>query len=235
MSERTVNGVEQKLGGFHQCYRLDGRLIALGVVDLLPHCVSGVYFIYHKDFEKWSFGKISALREACLALEGGYEYYYMGYYIHSCPKMKYKHDYQPQYFLDLETLEWDLLDDEAGRLLDKHHYLSMSNITKELESQDDTMGGTNENDVGGDDPPLEDKGDTPTALGESQQKQNNEVASAEEMQRSLANGVSLFNLNFPGMMGPSDLQDKINLDSIKIKIPGGRIVMGDVSTLRRVI
>jgi arginine-tRNA-protein transferase len=65
------------LGSYHQCYRLDGRLIAMAVLDLLPHAVSGVYFIYHHDYEKWSFGKLSALREAALALEQGYGFYYM--------------------------------------------------------------------------------------------------------------------------------------------------------------
>ena len=77
----------------------------MAILDLLPHCVSGVYFIYHSDFEKWSFGKLSALREAALALEGGYQYYYMGYYIHSCAKMRYKGEYRPQHVLDPESYE----------------------------------------------------------------------------------------------------------------------------------
>jgi arginine-tRNA-protein transferase len=123
---RTVNGKEQSLGSFHQCYRLDGRLIAMSVLDLLPHCVSGVYFIYHSDFEKFSLGKISALRETALALEDGYQYYYMGYYIHTCTKMRYKNDYKPQYLLDLETMEWNKLDDDIWKLLDDNHYLSVS-------------------------------------------------------------------------------------------------------------
>lgn len=50
----------------------------MSVLDLLPHCVSGVYFIYHEDYTKWSLGKLSACREAALAKEGGYRYYYMG-------------------------------------------------------------------------------------------------------------------------------------------------------------
>lgn len=32
----------KKLGSFHQCYRFDGRLVAMSVLDLLPHAVSGV-------------------------------------------------------------------------------------------------------------------------------------------------------------------------------------------------
>jgi arginine-tRNA-protein transferase len=123
---RIIDGNEQKLGSVHQCYRLNGRLIAMSVLDLLPHCVSGVYFIYHSDFEKFGFGKISALRETALALEGGYQYYYMGYYIHTCNKMRYKNDYKPQYLLDLETMQWNKLDDEVWKLLDENHYVSVS-------------------------------------------------------------------------------------------------------------
>jgi arginyl-tRNA--protein-N-Asp/Glu arginylyltransferase len=98
----------------------------MGVVDLLPHCVSGVYLIYHSDFEKWSLGKLSALQEATLTLEGGYQYYYMGYYIHSCPKMRYKGEYKPQYVLDPETYDWNPLDGELRQLLDTKPYVSLS-------------------------------------------------------------------------------------------------------------
>lgn len=38
-------GVTRKLGTYHQCYRLDGKLIAVGVLDLLPHGVSSVYLL----------------------------------------------------------------------------------------------------------------------------------------------------------------------------------------------
>ncbi|KAI9718271.1 MAG: hypothetical protein M1812_004261 [Candelaria pacifica] len=76
----------------------------MAVLDLLPQCVSGVYLIYHDDFKEWSFGKISALREAALAVEGGYRYYYM----------------------DPETYHWDLLDTDLRRRLDVRKYVSLS-------------------------------------------------------------------------------------------------------------
>ncbi len=48
LSNRVVSrdGVEQRLGSYHQCYRLDGKLVAMGVLDLLPQCVSAIYFMY---------------------------------------------------------------------------------------------------------------------------------------------------------------------------------------------
>jgi arginyl-tRNA---protein transferase len=40
-----TDGITRKLGSYHQCYRLDGKLIAVAVLDLLPHGVSSVYFL----------------------------------------------------------------------------------------------------------------------------------------------------------------------------------------------
>lgn len=70
--------IERKLGSYHHCYRLDGKLVAVGVLDLLPQCVSGVYFMYSEDVNQWNLGKLGALRELAMAVEFGYRYYYMG-------------------------------------------------------------------------------------------------------------------------------------------------------------
>ncbi|KAM0287971.1 hypothetical protein ACHAQH_000038 [Verticillium albo-atrum] len=119
-------GKEMRLGSFHHCYRLDGKLVAIGVLDLLPHCVSAVYFLYHESIHKFMPGKLGALQEIALAAEGGYRYWYPGFYIHSCPKMRYKIDYLPQYVLDPESLTWDLLDKPILDLLDKKPFVSFS-------------------------------------------------------------------------------------------------------------
>lgn len=46
-------------GSYHQLYRVDGKLVAMSVLDILPTCVSGVYFVYDKAFERFSFGKVT--------------------------------------------------------------------------------------------------------------------------------------------------------------------------------
>lgn len=125
-SVRQENGISQSLGSYHQCYRLDGRLVAFGVLDLLPSSVSSVYLVYHEDFVDWNFGKISALREIEMALQGGYQYYYMGFYIHSCIKMRYKASFKPTYVLDPETYAWDLLDSDMLQRMSVRKYVSMS-------------------------------------------------------------------------------------------------------------
>ncbi|KAF9568968.1 hypothetical protein CPC08DRAFT_757172 [Agrocybe pediades] len=118
-------------GSYHQLYRLDGELIAMAVLDILPHCVSSVYFMYDKTWERFSLGKLSALREASLAAEmrqagaPGMQYLYMGFYIHSCQKMKYKGEYYPSYLADPETYDWFPLD-TCKPLLESHRYACFS-------------------------------------------------------------------------------------------------------------
>lgn len=49
-------------GSFHQQYRLNGKLIAVGVLDILDHCVSSVYFFYDPEFQFLNLGTYSAMR-----------------------------------------------------------------------------------------------------------------------------------------------------------------------------
>ncbi|KAF7128588.1 hypothetical protein CNMCM5793_003376 [Aspergillus hiratsukae] len=125
-SPADAKSKERKLGSWHQCYRLDGKLIAVAVLDLMPSGVSSVYIFYDPDYEHWEFGKLSAMREIALALEGSYQYYYMGYYIHTCQKMRYKGAFRPQYVLDPESYTWDPLDGELTKKLDERPYVSLS-------------------------------------------------------------------------------------------------------------
>lgn len=122
----AADGKERKLGSYHQCYRIDGKLVAVGVLDLLPDCVSAVYFLYHESIHALNPGKLGAMREIALAREHGYRWWYPGYYVHNCAKMRYKIEYRPQYVLDPESLEWFLLDKEALGLFDNGGYVCFS-------------------------------------------------------------------------------------------------------------
>jgi arginine-tRNA-protein transferase len=126
---RTVaseSGRSLRLGSFHHCYRIDGELVAVGVLDLLPGGVSSVYFFYHESIHKLVPGKLGALWEIALAREAGYRWWYPGYYIHGCPKMRYKMDYAPQSILDPDTHAWVPLDSRVLDILSKPYYQSIS-------------------------------------------------------------------------------------------------------------
>jgi len=142
-------------------YRLDGELIAIGFLDILPECVSSVYFVYGEKWEWASFGKLSAMRETSLAREiheAGVEemkYLYMGFYVHSCPKMRYKGEYSPSSLLDPESYIWHPLDIWKP-LLDKHRYTSVSFPERSLgATTDDQPDGSNSEDEDDNDYPLE--------------------------------------------------------------------------------
>lgn len=99
-------------GSYHQHYRIDGKLVAVGVIDVLPHCLSSVYLYYDPDISFLSFGVYSALRELGLtrrlhlADPAAFKYYYMGYYVHSCQKMRYKGNYSPSFLLCPESYKF---------------------------------------------------------------------------------------------------------------------------------
>ncbi|KAL3474963.1 arginine-tRNA-protein transferase [Aspergillus californicus] len=141
-SEPVAAGGQRRLGSWHQCYRLDGKLIAVAVLDLVPNGVSSVYLFYDPDYEHWEIGKLSAMREIALATEEGYQYYYMGYYIHSCQKMRYKGSFRPQYILDPESSTWDPLDGPLTEALNKRAYVSLSRDRQLAESKTETGSST---------------------------------------------------------------------------------------------
>ncbi|XP_066456957.1 arginyl-tRNA--protein transferase 1 isoform X1 [Eleutherodactylus coqui] len=109
--ETLPDGLSCGYGSFHQQYWLDGKIIAVGVIDLLPSCVSSVYLYYDPDYSFLSLGVYSALREITFTRElqkkaADLCYYYMGFYIHTCPKMRYKGQYKPSQLLCPESYSW---------------------------------------------------------------------------------------------------------------------------------
>jgi arginine-tRNA-protein transferase len=91
-------------GSFHQQYRIDGKLVAVGVIDILPNCLSSKYLFWDPDLAFLSLGKYSALQEIKWVQEANkvcpsLSYYYLGFYIHTCPKMRYKAAYAPSELL----------------------------------------------------------------------------------------------------------------------------------------
>ncbi|KAM8923827.1 arginyl-tRNA--protein transferase 1 [Pelodytes ibericus] len=109
--ETRPDGPSCGYGSFHQQYWLDGKIIAVGVIDILPHGVSSVYFYYDPDCSFLSPGVYSALREIEFTRDLHKQaadlcHYYMGFYIHTCPKMRYKGQYKPSYLLCPETYTW---------------------------------------------------------------------------------------------------------------------------------
>lgn len=105
-------------GAYHLQYLLDDKIIAVSVIDILDHCVSSVYLYYDTDFEFLSLGTYTALYEILLCQKFKIPYYYLGYYIHDCTKMKYKANYRPSELLCPVSKNFVAFTEEIGKKLD---------------------------------------------------------------------------------------------------------------------
>ncbi|GMN33181.1 hypothetical protein TIFTF001_048248 [Ficus carica] len=117
-------------GSFHQQYVIDGQLVAVGVIDILPRCLSSKYLFWDPDFAFLSLGKYSALQEINWVKENqthcpSLQFYYLGYYIHSCNKMKYKASYWPSELLCPLRYQWVSFN-VAMPFLDRMAYVVLS-------------------------------------------------------------------------------------------------------------
>ena len=76
-------------------FRLDGRLMAVAVTDVLPNGLSAVYTFYDPDEERRSLGRYGILWQIAEARRLGLDALYLGYWIKNCKKMNYKTEYRP--------------------------------------------------------------------------------------------------------------------------------------------
>ncbi|GAB2288361.1 hypothetical protein Dimus_022694 [Dionaea muscipula] len=121
-------------GSFHQQYVIDGQLVAVGVVDILPKCLSSKYLFWDPDFAFLSLGKFSALQEIEWLKENqrfcpSLHCYYLGYYIHSCRKMRYKASYRPSELLCPLRYKWVSFE-IVKPMLDRKKYVVLSDFSK---------------------------------------------------------------------------------------------------------
>ena len=99
-------------GTFHQEYLIDGELVAVGVLDIMPKCVSSHYLFYDPDYAFLSLGKYAAIQEILWVkmIQKQYcpsmKYYYLLDYIDSCPKLRYKAEYRPSELLCPLSYRW---------------------------------------------------------------------------------------------------------------------------------
>lgn len=97
-----------EFGTYHQQYFLDDKIFAVGVLDILPKGTLCEYLYYDPEYRFLAPGVITALLEISLAQQfylqnPDMQYYYMGFYVQSCPKMNYKSRYSASDLLCPET------------------------------------------------------------------------------------------------------------------------------------
>jgi arginine-tRNA-protein transferase len=132
-------------GAFHQQYVIDGKIMAVGVIDILPHCISSVYLYFDPAYAFLSPGTLTSLFEIAFIRNLQQEkwpllkYYYMGYYIHSNPKMRYKAKYHPSWLVCPVTYEWIPVT-QAMPLLDKSKFAMLNQEAGATDSNKAVLG-----------------------------------------------------------------------------------------------
>jgi arginyl-tRNA---protein transferase len=91
------------------------KLIAVGVIDIVPSGMDSVYFYYDPDYRDLGLGKYAAFQELLLCSQWQCYYYYLGYYVHDCKKMNYKREYHPMEILCPVTLHWSRVESRGER------------------------------------------------------------------------------------------------------------------------
>ena len=104
-NQYSEGGGPIEYGTYHQLYRLDGKLVAVGVIDIIPNGVVSIYMWYEmsKEVSKYSFGVYSALKEIEYAQklrekDPNIRYYYMQGWNGNNHKLAYKSNYEPEEF-----------------------------------------------------------------------------------------------------------------------------------------
>jgi arginine-tRNA-protein transferase len=87
-------------------YRLDGALVAAGIIDRSERALSSVYFAFRAAVADFRPGVLSVIAEIAHAVSLGLDYYYLGYWIAGNPSMAYKSAFRPHEVYDWEAKLW---------------------------------------------------------------------------------------------------------------------------------
>ena len=128
-------------GTYNLIHRIDGKIVAVGIWDVLPTSLSSVYLYYDTDYSFLDIGVFTAVREIEYMrefnklIDPNFKYYVMGFYIDTCQKMRYKGYYHPTEILDPFTMNFVYLDDVREIIKDnKIHKLSDKKTNPKFQS-----------------------------------------------------------------------------------------------------
>ncbi len=78
-------------------YRIEGKLVGVGVVDVGRKALSSVYFYFEptQEISRLSLGVFSVLQEIKLCQQTGRDYLYLGLFVADCRHLAYKADFVP--------------------------------------------------------------------------------------------------------------------------------------------
>ena len=127
--------------GMHNLiHRIDGKIIAVTVIDILPNYFESLYCYYDPDFSFLDLGTVTAIREIEYMksfqelIDKNLTYYTMGEMSISVKKLKYKSDYNPTEIMDPYTGIYVPLTDELKNQISDNecHFFTMLGKNRNL-------------------------------------------------------------------------------------------------------
>tara|TARA_B110000902_G_scaffold265918_1_gene351743 strand:- start:2693 stop:3403 length:711 start_codon:yes stop_codon:yes gene_type:complete len=79
----------------YMTFRLNGKLIAVAVTDIMQDAMSAIYTFYDPALASRSLGTFCVLSQIQHAQQQGWPHLYLGYWIKQSPKMAYKTKFRP--------------------------------------------------------------------------------------------------------------------------------------------
>ena len=117
----------KKYGCYNLIHRIDGKIVAVGIVDILPNYLSSVYLYYDTDYQFLDLGVVTAILEIEYArsfhalIDNNFKYYTLGFYSENIQKLRYKGFYYPTQILDRFTMKYVFLRDVQQILKEGKH------------------------------------------------------------------------------------------------------------------
>ena len=127
--------------GMHNLiHRIDGKIIAVTVIDILPNYFESLYCYYDPDLSFLDLGVVTAIREIEYAksvqelINKNLTYYTMGEMSLSVKKLQYKSNYSPMEIMDPYTGIYVPLTEDIKKLLSNNecHFLTLLGKNRDL-------------------------------------------------------------------------------------------------------
>jgi arginine-tRNA-protein transferase len=80
-------------------YYINGKLVSVSYVDVVPEGLSGVYFYHHPGYRQYSLGTWCVISMILRGKELGIPFAYLGFYVAGCRSMEYKGRFGPAQIL----------------------------------------------------------------------------------------------------------------------------------------
>ena len=117
----------KKYGCYNLIHRIDGKIVAVGIVDILPTCLSSVYLYYDTDYQFLDLGVLTSILEIEYIksfhdlIDNNFNYYLLGFYAENVQKLRYKGFYFPTQILDRFTMNYVYLNEVQNILKESKH------------------------------------------------------------------------------------------------------------------